>query len=615
MPRAKSTPRDEVPAPGSDDRGPDIVNLMDIPVTSPIPILRLKTLSHLRRTAAERKRSKKTRELEERLAYGKDELKRLQKLKRRRSTNGLPISTTSFPDLMDNLPQLQEMDEEFHVGKNLRFPCECRSCKHLKRWSSILQPYRCTSASCKIAFESFTDMYEHQLEVHGGLDPRSNRVVNDTFRQQRGMLAYPPPTVYAAQQFMVPSRPPTPWKSMKELDEEAKIVRKKLVDYNQQYETPYKLFDMGYKLVKKNGWKEVQWQYQIAMEHFYSGFKFPASSRRFRDGCPSVERGRNWLTSTDREDARVLQPFSLGDKTDVEPEFVLIDTKRDQEMQEKLIELSDDSADDILPTRGRTRRKKKTFKKDDDVEMKTQEDDDDSIKLKASGGGEANTINESKVFEFDSDSDVSVKSEVNTEGELKSSRTANARDSDSSSDGDSEEELELKDSRGDDSNNDSDSGSDRDSELKSTGAAGACDSDHGKELEVKVSKDSADETVSDTESSNDDEIDVRASKGGNDDLVSDSDSSSDDKVELNVVANTVTDSDNESKSDIDTDDDPNFSKTKLVHEVTSSSEDSDSDTDVETNLAQDESSQFVSDTDSERDEEHKTLNSQDDIFN
>ncbi|KAG3034320.1 hypothetical protein PC121_g2838 [Phytophthora cactorum] len=568
MLRAVSTPRDDVPAPSSDDRAPDIVSIMDIPVTSPIPLLRLKTLACLRRTAAERRRSKKTKELEDRLSYGKDEIKRLQKLKRRRSSKGLPVST-SFTNPMHNLPKLQEMDEDFHVSKNLRNPCECRSCKHLKRWSSTLQPYRCTDNSCKIAFELFTDMYEHQLEVHGGLDPRSNRVVNDTFRQQRGTLAYPPPTVYAAQQFMVPSRPPTPWKSMKELDEEAKIVRKKLVDYNQQfYETPFKLFDMGYKLVKKNGWKEVQWQYQIAMEHFYSGLKFPASSRGFRDGCPSVERGRNWLTSTDRKDARVLYPFSLGDKIDVEPEFVLIDTKRDREMQENFIEISDDSGDEDLSTTGGTGTNEKIFKTDDDVEMKAPEDDDNRIELKASGGDEGKTTSESKAFDFDSDSDVTVKSETESENELKTSRTADASDSDS----DGEGELEPKDSR------------------------------YG-----------VDETASDSDSSSDDEIDLRASKVDNDSLVSDS--SSDDEVELKAYTHTVTGSDSESNSDSDNDEDPVSSKTKSVLEVFSSSEDSSNDSNVETKLPKDESSQFVSDTESESGEEHRALNSQDDIFN
>ncbi|KAI9995705.1 hypothetical protein PInf_012773 [Phytophthora infestans] len=560
--------------PSSDDHAADIVNLMDIPVASPTPILRLKTLAHIRRAATERKRSKKTRALEERLSYGKDELKRLQKLKRRRSNNGLPVSTTSFPDLMDNLPQLQEMDEEFHVAKNLRVPCECRSCKHLKRWSFTLQPYRCTSSSCKIAFESFTDMYEHQLEVHGGLDPRSNRVVNDTFRQQRGILAYPPPTVYAAQQLMIPSRPPTPWKSMEELDKEAKVVRKKLMDYNQNfYETPFKLFDMGYKLVKRNGWKEVQWQYQIAMEHFYSAFKFPASSRRFRDCCPSVERGRNWLTATEREDARVLYPFSLGDKIDVEPEFVLIDTKRDQELQEKLIEISGDSGDEDLPTRGKRGRKKKLTKTSNSIKMKAPEDDDNGHKLTASGGCEVTSTSDSKNFDFDCDSDVTVKSETDSEHELKGSLPADASDSDSSSDSNSEEELQ-----------------------------------------VKTSRNGVDETVSDSDCSSDDEVDPRASKSGNDSLVSDS--SSGDEVELKVSPSAVTVSDSESNSDSDKDEDLIPYKTKSVPEVILSSEDSsDSDSDVDAKLPKDESSQFVSDTESDSDEERKAPTSQDDIFN
>ncbi|GMF11743.1 unnamed protein product [Phytophthora lilii] len=292
------------------------------------------------------------------------------------------------------------MDEDFHVKRNQAFECICRSCFHLRRSSSTIQPYRCFKKACRIQFDSFTALFEHQLDVHGQLDPRGNRVVDDLFHQQHGTLALPPATVYIGQQYMVPTRPPTPWKSMEELEEEAETLLDRLITHNcDNFTRVWGMFKTAYKLVKRNGKSEMERQYQITIEHFNSSFKFSAASRGFHDGCPSVESGRNWLvrfallskylfwlsssltyvfllllglqTSTDRQDAQWLHPFSLGDRRDVEPEFVLIDTKRDQEMYEEASDESDaegDTMDDQLEAG------KKDFKTDDDVEMESEYD-------------------------------------------------------------------------------------------------------------------------------------------------------------------------------------------------------------------------------------------------
>ncbi|TDH65225.1 uncharacterized protein CCR75_000227 [Bremia lactucae] len=312
-----------------------------MPTTSTVPLLSLDSRKSLQRSAAKRRCIKHS---ETDVQYV------IKRLKRRRSNHGLPVDSSD-----DLIQKLQEMDKAFQVAKNMRSLCRCWSCQHLRRWSSSFQPYQCNFKWCMIAFESFIDMYEHQLTVHGRLNPKTGLVVCDTYRQQRGTLAYPPATVYAAQQHMCPSCPPVPWKSIDELDGEAQVVRDKLSKYNSYcFETLYKLFKIGYKLVKQNGWNEMLRQYQIAMEYYYSGLKFPASSRRFHDGCPSVEQGRNWLTSTDREDARSLFPISVSDSVIAESEFVLIDTKRDQTTHEKCIEIRDDTNDKGLLTRATT---------------------------------------------------------------------------------------------------------------------------------------------------------------------------------------------------------------------------------------------------------------------
>ncbi|KAJ8507563.1 hypothetical protein ON010_g18957 [Phytophthora cinnamomi] len=111
-------------------------------------------------------------------------------------------------------------------------------------------------------------------------------------------------------------------------------------------------------------------------------------------------------TSTEREDARYLHPFSLNDKVVPEPEFVLIDTQRDEEMNEELSDGSDAEEEEDASVS-----EVKVFKLDDD-------DDDEEM---TSGD-----FKERKVFEVDSDDDsdgdATVKSEsVQSDAESKPS--------------------------------------------------------------------------------------------------------------------------------------------------------------------------------------------------
>lgn len=283
-------PSENVPEPSVDDIAAGIVDPMDVPVHTPIPLLRLKTRQFRKEQTHVYYRNVLKRE--GRKPFVCAEMRRLKKLQRLRSSTGLPVTT--FQEKAQKLND--SLDEDFHVKKNFSQVCRCKSCNYLRRWSSSLQPYRCVNSLCRIEFTSFTDLYEHQLDVHGKIDPRAKRVVDDLWHQQQGTLALPPATVYAGQQFMVPSRPPTPWESMEELDEEAKTLTERLWNYNHHhFKRPLTLFKTAYELVKRGGWKEMERQYHIAMEHYFSAMKFPASSRGFHDGCPSIERGRNWL--------------------------------------------------------------------------------------------------------------------------------------------------------------------------------------------------------------------------------------------------------------------------------------------------------------------------------
>jgi hypothetical protein len=284
---------DLLPPPDAADLAAGIVSPLDIPVGKPIPYLRMKR-RHYRVQRLKRAAYQSLIKRHGRAPWVSKEERQLRKLKRVRSSVGLPVSEDAT--LFKRARKLQDMDEELLVSKNHVSGCTCGACYHQRNWSGRLQQYNCLNRHCRIQFDSFQDMFEHHLDVHGILDPRSGRVVDDLFHQQRGTLAFPPSTVYAGQQFLVPSRPPTRWKSMKELDQEAKTLQKRLVANNRNnWALPWKLFDWACKLVKKHGEKEMERQYQVAMEHFYSAYKFPASSRGFHDGCPSVERGRNWL--------------------------------------------------------------------------------------------------------------------------------------------------------------------------------------------------------------------------------------------------------------------------------------------------------------------------------
>ena len=154
-----------------------------------------------------------------------------------------------------------------------------------------------------------------------------------------------------------------------------------------------------------------------------------------------------------------MYPFSLGDKIDVELEFVLIDTKRDQE---KCIELSGDEDDeDNVDARidGKCASGQK-IGRIDDIEMNEFESD----------GFEA--AQERKVFKVDSDGDVAPHSSQGNDGETTERKVfdvdndeanrVKSEDSDSDFDSqssDGEDKVELKFSTLPDSATDSESDS------------------------------------------------------------------------------------------------------------------------------------------------------------
>ncbi|KAG1703224.1 hypothetical protein DVH05_008134 [Phytophthora capsici] len=562
MPRAFTPSPDEAMAePNAADLAAGIVSPMDIPIRTPIPILHIKTTEYANKRKFDQmmRSDRKARKLDGIPDTRTNRFQRLQKFTRMRSSLGLPVS-----DLSKNL---QEMDEEFHVSKNYSQPCKCFACNHLRRWSSTLQPYRCKATICDITFESFTDLFEHQLEVHGALDPSSSRVINDVFHQQRGRLALPPATVYAGQQYMYPSRAPIPWKSMEELDAEAKVLHEKLQSYNREcYTTLYRLFNIGYQLVKRTGWSEMERQYELAMEHFYSGMKHPASRRLPHDGCPSVERGRNWLTSTDRDDTRFLCPVSIADKVEEEPEFVLIDTKRDAEKKTTCIEINDDVEGEDAPGNNRTDNEKKIFKTDDSVEMMEPEEDDGKLATVDEGdsGGEdaitvkfeAEDVDPARTeVDFHSDSDETVMSNADADHNI--AELAKPEDSDDS---------------GSDNNSDNDSEDEGNVEGGNNERAVDIDSDSDTEEELKLSKGVGEGSDSDSDSS-EDEVELKPATGGND---IDSDTSSDGNEEQELKSSKADNGDDSDSSDDDEEEELKLS-TRAIEDTFSdnSSEDED----------------------------------------
>ncbi|KAG6610292.1 Zinc finger, C2H2 [Phytophthora cinnamomi] len=407
-------PHNDAPEPNAADLAAGIVSPLDVPVDGRIPYLRFKNVRG-RRHMLEAMRATRRRNNRLIMELGGFQYEvhrtaaRLGKNKRRKSHTGLPVNDKAP---LEDAPKLQDMDEELLVRRNKSVVCKLTCCEYLRRYGSStsgLQPYGCINHECKMKFECVTELFEHQLQVHGMLIPAASRIVADVFHQQRGKLAHPPPTVYLGQQYMQPGRPPTPWKSLDEVHEEARDMKRRLKTYKKNrgdHGFIWGLFDQGYQKVKRLGQPELERQYVLAMEHFHSAYKFPTLSRGFHDGCPSVGHGRNWLTSTEREDARYLHPFSLNDKVVPEPEFVLIDTQRDEEMNEELSDGSDAEEEEDASVS-----EVKVFKLDDD-------DDDEEM---TSGD-----FKERKVFEVDSDDDsdgdATVKSEsVQSDAESKPS--------------------------------------------------------------------------------------------------------------------------------------------------------------------------------------------------
>ncbi|KAK1948402.1 Halomucin [Phytophthora citrophthora] len=679
MPRAFTPSPDEAMAePSAADIAAGIVSPMDIPIRTPIPILHIKTTEYTRKRHYNQslRHVRKARRLDGIPDMQVNRFRQLQKYPRMRSSFQLPVS-----DWCTLSKDLQEMDEDFHVSKNYSIPCKCFSCGHLRRWSSTLQPYRCKASICDITFESFTDLFDHQLEVHGAVDPRSSRVINEVFHQQRGRLALPPATVYVGQQYMYPSRAPIPWKSIEELDAEAKVVHGKLKSYNHKCSHMlYRLFNIGYQLVKRTGWSEMERQYELAMEHFYSGMKYPATSRLTHDGCPSVERGRNWLvrdrmeicccglkivltfcllllqTSTDRDDARFLCPIDITDKIEEEPEFVLIDTKRDAAKEATCIEINDEPVGEDAPGNNRTDCENKIFKTDDDVEMMEPEENDSkpatvdegdsdnedavAIKFEAEHAVPAQTE-----FDFRSDSDETVMSDTGDHNIAELENPANNKDNGSDDvnnarDGDLElkpaRKADISDSESDDDNNASEV--EGMVEVRKDGTIGDIDSDSDtEEEELKPSKDeeAGDGNDSDSESS-EDEVELKPATHGDDDTVNDldSDTSSDDDEEQELKSSKA-DTEDDSDSSDDEEEELKPSKGKIEDTFSdSSSEDEDalkpstgtvdiiSDSDSDSGEDQSSSKPIVhevmsssEDNGSESDDDPRAPLSQEDIFN
>lgn len=290
-----------------------------------------------------KRRSVRGREL--RIEKGLPVLSRTAKRQKRfRSLTGLEVDMTPIEKAAEKLRELKP--EPLPVQRN-RSPCSCVLCVLMRRTTNESK-YCCPVARCRDKFDDYVDMFEHQIDTHGCIDANCRALVAELHDQERGVVAYPPSTVYAGQQFLSPWRCPELWTEMDKVDAEYKTLLDRLTQSG-RFPRPARVvwasFLAAYLRAKAGGVLELKRQHRVALEHYNSSLKFPVGTRSAHelDPCPSVAVGRNWLTSTERED----DLLTVEEYDDVE--IVLIDTTQPKPA-EKPTEASSPSRNGNAPT-------------------------------------------------------------------------------------------------------------------------------------------------------------------------------------------------------------------------------------------------------------------------
>ncbi|KAF4323767.1 hypothetical protein BBO99_00000837 [Phytophthora kernoviae] len=250
--------------------------------------------------------------------------------KRYRSLLGLEADMTPLEVAAKKLKEIKS--EPLAIRKNRR-PCSCVQCVLIRRSSSRL-PYHCPHPSCTEEFSDYITLFEHQLDEHGEIDAHCRQLVAEMHHQERAVVPYPPSTVYVGEQYLRPCFRPTPWTLLERLDTEYDTLQHKLLENGslRSAQIIWGLFLAAYMRVQLSGFPELQRQYRVALEYYYSSLKFPVTNRIAYDidPCPSVAVGRNWLTSSERED----DPLTVEDDDGSDLEIVLIDTRKQQPVNE-----------------------------------------------------------------------------------------------------------------------------------------------------------------------------------------------------------------------------------------------------------------------------------------
>ncbi|KAG7401890.1 hypothetical protein PHYBOEH_009470 [Phytophthora boehmeriae] len=242
--------------------------------------------------------------------------------KRYRSLLGLRADMTPLDVAAKKLKELKP--EARAIRKNRR-PCSCVQCVLIRR-SSARSPYHCPHPSCIEEFVDYITLFEHQLDEHGEIDAHCRQLVAEMHHQERAVVPYPPSTVYVGEQYLRPCFRPTPWTLLERLDTEYDTLQDKLMGNSslRSAQIVWGLFLAAYMRVQLSGFPELQRQYRVALGYYNSSLKFPITNRISYDidPCPSVAVGRNWLTSSERDD----DPLTVDDVDEADAEIVLIDT-------------------------------------------------------------------------------------------------------------------------------------------------------------------------------------------------------------------------------------------------------------------------------------------------
>ncbi|GAB9468102.1 hypothetical protein Gpo141_00005428 [Globisporangium polare] len=193
--------------------------------------------------------------------------------------------------------------------------CPCVQCAMLRREGQPAIEYRCSMRTCtNLRFTDFVEYFEHQVRAHGKIRPQCRRVRMELFGQSRGVVPFPPVTVYAGQQLLHPAYRPTEW-TLDRVELEKQTLRGLLFGKKQRHTVVGALhvwdsFIMAYHQVCGGGLAQLRAQYEMALEFYQSALVHPVETRTFQDGADVVGQGRNWLAmSPELERAEYVTPF------------------------------------------------------------------------------------------------------------------------------------------------------------------------------------------------------------------------------------------------------------------------------------------------------------------